>query len=111
MRRFGKFVQVKLPSGELRLLHSTCYGILGVISNEEIKLRKMYKAGQNRWIGKRPHVRGVAKNPIDHPHGGGQGKTKGGRPSVSPWGKLTKGHVTRSSKKVNKFILRNRNYV
>lgn len=82
---------VRLPSGILKLLDSKCRATIGIVSNSSHNTRKLTKAGQNRWLGKRPIVRGVAMNPIDHPHGGGEGRTKGGRPSVSPWGKPSKG--------------------
>jgi large subunit ribosomal protein L2 len=110
LRRFGAFTQIRLRSGEVRLVLSECKALMGALSNDEIKLFKLYKAGSNRLRGRRPVVRGVAKNPIDHPHGGGQGKTKGGRPSVTPWGKLTKGRGTRTTKKVNRYILKSRKY-
>lgn len=102
---YGK---VKLPSGEERLFDLNCFITLGIPSNIHNKFNKKYKAGTNRLLNKRPIVRGVAMNPVDHPHGGGQGKTKGGRPSVSPWGKLTKGVPTRSKKIRNKFIVKKR---
>nr|YP_009710044.1 ribosomal protein L2 [Coleochaete scutata]QFU80149.1 ribosomal protein L2 [Coleochaete scutata] len=82
---------VRFPSGKEQYLHPECRATIGILSNSEHQLKKLYKAGQNRWYGKRPTVRGVAMNPIDHPHGGGEGRTKGGRPSVSPWGKPSKG--------------------
>jgi len=100
---YGK---VKLPSTEERLFDLDCQLTLGTPSNSSNKFNKKYKAGTNRLLNKRPVVRGVAMNPIDHPHGGGEGKTKGGRPSVSPWGKLTKGVPTRKKSKKNKFILK-----
>jgi large subunit ribosomal protein L2 len=100
---YGK---VKLPSGEERLFDLNCSTTLGVPSNINNKFNKKYKAGTTRLLNKRPIVRGVAMNPVDHPHGGGQGKTKGGRPSVSPWGKLTKGVPTRSKSLKNKFIVK-----
>lgn len=102
---YGK---VKLPSGEERLFDLECKVTLGIPSNANNKYNKKYKAGTNRLLNRRPIVRGVAMNPVDHPHGGGQGKTKGGRPSVSPWGKLTKGVPTRSKKIKNKFIVKRR---
>ena len=82
---------IRLPSGITKLLDSRCQATIGTVSNIGHAMRKLTKAGQNRWLGKRPVVRGVAMNPVDHPHGGGEGRTKGGRPSVSPWGKPTKG--------------------
>ena len=102
------YAKVKLPSGEERLFDLNCQLTLGVPSNIHNKFNKKYKAGTNRLLNKRPTVRGVAMNPIDHPHGGGEGKTSGGRPSVSPWGKLTKGVPTRNKKIKNKFIVKYR---
>lgn len=100
-----KFITLKLPSGQYRLFNPLCNACLGVVSNENHKNNIIKKAGRSRWLNKRPTVRGVAMNPVDHPHGGGEGKTSGGRVSVSPWAKLTKGKPTRSKKKSNKFIL------
>jgi len=108
LRRRGKMAYLLLKSGELRMIKLGCRVTVGKVGNIMYKLLKFRKAGENRWRGKRPSVRGVAKNPIDHPHGGGQGKTKGGRCSVSPWGMLTKGYITRSVKKVNKLIIKSR---
>lgn len=100
---------ILLNSGERRLLKSECFAVTGQISNPEHFNKTLDKAGANRWRGIRPTVRGVAMNPVDHPHGGGEGKTSGGRPSVSPWGKLTKGVPTRKSKKKSeKLILEKR---
>ena len=84
----------------MKLVLLTCYATLGVVSNINHKTIKLGKAGRSRWLNKRPSVRGVAKNPVDHPHGGGEGKTSGGRPSVTPWGKITKGKPTRKKKKL-----------
>jgi len=95
--------RVKMPSNEERLISLNCKATIGSVSNNFFFLKKLKKAGNNRWRGIRPTVRGVAMNPVDHPHGGGEGKTSGGRVSSTPWGKLTKGKKTR--KKVNKFIL------
>jgi large subunit ribosomal protein L2 len=89
--------RVKLKSGEHRIFPIDCYASFGTVSNEAKHLRALGKAGRNRWLGRRPTVRGVAMNPIDHPHGGGEGKTSGGRPSVTPWGRPTKGQPTSSS--------------
>jgi large subunit ribosomal protein L2 len=86
----------------------TCYATVGQIGNEEHENLSFGKAGKTRWLGIRPHVRGVAMNPIDHPHGGGEGRTSGGRHPVTPWGKSTKGKKTRSNKASDKFILRSR---
>lgn len=101
----NNYAKIRLNSGELRLILLTCYATIGTVSNINHKKIKLGKAGRSRWLNKRPHVRGVAMNPIDHPHGGGEGKTSGGRPSVSPKGKITKGKPTRSKKKLNRFIL------
>jgi large subunit ribosomal protein L2 len=102
------YAQVKLRSGELRLIPSECMATIGAVSNPDHQNESLGKAGRNRWKGVRPSVRGVAMNPIDHPHGGGEGKTSGGRHPVTPWGKPTKGAKTRSKKKANKLIIRNR---
>lgn len=101
----NNYAKIRLNSGELRLILLTCYATLGVVSNVNHKKIKLGKAGRNRWLNRRPHVRGVAMNPVDHPHGGGEGKTSGGRPSVTPQGKITKGKPTRSKTKSNQFIL------
>lgn len=103
IQKTKNFARVRLVSGEQRLITLNAYASLGVISNENISLNTIGKAGRNRWYGRRPHVRGVAMNPIDHPHGGGEGKTSGGRPSVTPWGKPTKGPKTSRSR--NSLIL------
>lgn len=100
------YAQVKLASGELRLIPLDCKATIGEVSNPDQKNINIGKAGRNRWLGKRPHVRGVAMNPIDHPHGGGEGKTSGGRHPVTPWGKSTKGKKTRKNKLTSKFILK-----
>ncbi|WP_370931218.1 50S ribosomal protein L2 [Bartonella sp. DGB1] len=101
-------VILRLNSGEQRLVSSLCYATVGAVSNPDHLNIKDGKAGRSRWRGKRPHVRGVAMNPIDHPHGGGEGRTSGGRHPVSPWGKPTKGKRTRSNKTTDKFIMRSR---
>jgi len=98
-----KYSKIKLPSGEQRLILNTCFANIGKVANNIFKNIKLKKAGNKRWLGKRPKVRGVAMNPVDHPHGGGEGKTSGGRHPVSPWGKLTKGKKT--VKKKNKYII------
>jgi large subunit ribosomal protein L2 len=103
IQKTKNFARVRLVSGEQRLITLNAYASLGVISNENISLNTIGKAGRSRWYGRRPHVRGVAMNPIDHPHGGGEGKTSGGRPSVTPWGKPTKGPKTSRSR--NSLIL------
>lgn len=102
------YAQIRLSSGELRLIRGECMATVGSVSNPDNQNQKLAKAGRNRWLGKRPSVRGVAMNPIDHPHGGGEGRTSGGRHPVTPWGKPTKGKKTRSNKATNKFIVRSR---
>jgi len=101
-----KYAKLKLRSGEQRFVSLNCTATLGTVSNENHNLISIGKAGRSRWLNKRPIVRGVAMNPVDHPHGGGEGKTSGGRPSVTPWGKPTKGQPTSRSK--NKLIIINR---
>lgn len=104
----GAYVTLRLRSGEMRKIESECRATLGEIGNSEHMLRSLGKAGASRWRGVRPTVRGVAMNPVDHPHGGGEGKTSGGRHPVSPWGVPTKGYKTRSNKRTDKFIVRRR---
>ncbi|NQZ84050.1 MAG: 50S ribosomal protein L2 [Colwellia sp.] len=104
----GAYVTLRLRSGEMRKVESDCRATLGEIGNAEHMLRSLGKAGASRWRGVRPTVRGVAMNPVDHPHGGGEGKTSGGRHPVSPWGVPTKGYKTRSNKRTDKFIVRRR---
>jgi len=99
---------LRLNSGEQRLVPGACFATVGAVSNPNHANINDGKAGRSRWRGKRPHVRGVAMNPVDHPHGGGEGRTSGGRHPVSPWGKPTKGKRTRSNKATNKFIMRSR---
>ncbi|WP_237154911.1 50S ribosomal protein L2 [Oryzibacter oryziterrae] len=99
---------VRLNSGEQRKVLGTCFATIGAVSNPDHANVSIGKAGRNRWLGKRPVVRGVAMNPIDHPHGGGEGRTSGGRHPVTPWGKPTKGKKTRSNKSTDKFIVRSR---
>ena len=99
---------LKLGSGEQRLVHAGCMATVGAVSNADHSNVSIGKAGRNRWLGWRPSVRGVAMNPIDHPHGGGEGRTSGGRHPVTPWGKPTKGKKTRRNKATQKFILRSR---
>jgi large subunit ribosomal protein L2 len=99
---------VKLGSGEQRLVHGDCMATVGAVSNPDHSNISIGKAGRNRWLGWKPSVRGVAMNPVDHPHGGGEGRTSGGRHPVTPWGKPTKGKKTRSNKQSTKFILRSR---
>ena len=118
-RSAGSYVQVigkdlsysilRLTSGEVRLVLSTCMCSIGAVSNQDNQNQNFGKAGRKRWMGKRPSVRGVAMNPIDHPHGGGEGKTSGGRHPVTPWGKPTKGKRTRNNKKTDRLIIRRRN--
>ena len=104
--REGAYVTVRLRSGEMRKVLSECRATLGEVSNGEHSLRSLGKAGATRWRGVRPTVRGVAMNPVDHPHGGGEGRTSGGRHPVSPWGVKTKGLKTRSNKRTDKMIVR-----
>jgi large subunit ribosomal protein L2 len=106
--REGAYVTVRLRSGEMRRVLGECRATLGEVSNGEHSLRSLGKAGANRWRGIRPTVRGVAMNPVDHPHGGGEGRTPGGRHPVSPWGFPTKGAKTRSNKRTDKMIVRRR---
>ncbi|MFN3688922.1 50S ribosomal protein L2 [Salinarimonas sp.] len=102
------YVAIRLTSGEQRLVHGQCFATVGAVSNPDHMNISMGKAGRNRWLGRRPHNRGVAMNPIDHPHGGGEGRTSGGRHPVTPWGKPTKGRKTRSNKRTEKFIVSSR---
>ncbi len=106
--REGRYATVRLRSGEMRKVLSDCRATLGEVSNSEHSLRKLGKAGAARWRGVRPTVRGVAMNPVDHPHGGGEGRTSGGRHPVSPWGTPTKGYKTRSNKRTDGLIVRRR---
>jgi large subunit ribosomal protein L2 len=118
-RSAGAFVQIvgrgdagytilRLNSGEQRLVHGSCMASVGAVSNPDHANINIGKAGRNRWLGWRPHVRGVAMNPIDHPHGGGEGRTSGGRHPVTPWGKPTKGKKTRQNKATDRLIVRRR---
>jgi len=102
------YAQLRLSSGELRMVRGECRATIGAVSNPDQQNTKLGKAGRSRWLGKRPSVRGVAMNPIDHPHGGGEGPTSGGRHPVSPWGKPTKGKRTRNNKKTDALIMRSR---
>ncbi|MDG4606347.1 MAG: 50S ribosomal protein L2 [Candidatus Contendobacter sp.] len=106
--REGSYATLRLRSGEIRKVHVDCKATIGIVGNEEHNLRSLGKAGAQRWRGIRPTVRGVAMNPVDHPHGGGEGRTSGGRHPVSPWGVPTKGYKTRSNKRTDKFIVRRR---
>jgi large subunit ribosomal protein L2 len=102
------YALLRLNSGEQRLVHGACMATVGAVSNPDAANVSIGKAGRNRWLGKRPSVRGVAMNPVDHPHGGGEGRTSGGRHPVTPWGKPTKGKRTRQNKATDKYILRSR---
>jgi large subunit ribosomal protein L2 len=102
------YAQIKMPSGETRMVHLDCYATIGQVGNLNSENVAIGKAGRTRWLGKRPTVRGVAMNPIDHPHGGGEGKTSGGRHPVSPWGLPTKGYKTRNNKRTQRFIIKRR---
>ncbi len=103
------YAQVKLMSGELRVVRAECMATIGAVSNPDNMNQSIGKAGRQRWLGKRPHNRGVVMNPVDHPHGGGEGRTSGGRHPVTPWGKPTKGYKTRSNKRTDGLIVRRRN--
>jgi large subunit ribosomal protein L2 len=102
------YVTLRLNSGEQRLVHGQCFATVGAVSNPDHMNTSLGKAGRSRWLGRRPHNRGVTMNPIDHPHGGGEGRTSGGRHPVTPWGKPTKGKKTRSNKSTTKFIVSSR---
>jgi large subunit ribosomal protein L2 len=104
----GDYAQVKLPSGEVRMVGVDCHATIGQVGNLEHKNVSVGKAGRTRWKGRRPHNRGVSMNPVDHPHGGGEGKTSGGRHPVTPWGMPTKGFKTRNNKRTQKFIVKRR---
>jgi len=109
MAKEKNYAQVRLPSGEVRLVHLDCKATIGVVGNTDHKNISIGKAGRSRWLGRRPKVRGVAMNPIDHPHGGGEGRTSGGRHPVTPWGVPTKGYKTRKKRKPSdKYIVRRR---
>lgn len=106
--RDSGYAQLRLKSGEMRMVHQNCCATVGAVSNPDHMNINLGKAGRKRWLGKRPQVRGVAMNPVDHPHGGGEGRTSGGRHPVTPWGKPTKGARTRTNKASNKYIIRSR---
>lgn len=107
--RDGGYAQVRLASGEMRMVRGECMATVGTVSNEDHMNINLGKAGRNRHLGRRPHNRGTTMNPVDHPHGGGEGKTAGGRHPVSPWGQPTKGHKTRTNKRTDHLIIRRRN--
>ncbi len=107
--REGAYATLRLRSGEMRKIHVECRATIGEVGHSEHNLRKLGKAGASRWRGVRPTVRGVAMNPVDHPHGGGEGRTSGGRHPVSPWGTPTKGAKTRKNKRTDSMIVRRRN--
>ena len=108
MAKEGKFALLKLPSGEVRMVRLECRASIGQVGNIEQENVSLGKAGRSRWLGRRPHVRGVAMNPVDHPHGGGEGKSSGGRHPVTPWGVPTKGYKTVRSKKSDKYVVKKR---
>ena len=107
--RDSDYAQLKLSSGEMRIVHADCMATIGAVSNPDHMNQSFGKAGRTRWKGKRPHNRGVVMNPIDHPHGGGEGRTSGGRHPVSPWGTPAKGYKTRHNKKTDQYIIRRAN--
>jgi large subunit ribosomal protein L2 len=108
MAKDGDYAQVKLPSGEVRKIHVLCRATVGQVSNIEHQNLSLGKAGRSRWLGRRPHNRGVTMNPVDHPMGGGEGRTSGGRHPCSPWGQLAKGMKTRNNKRTNVMIVKQR---
>ncbi|MCS6858431.1 MAG: 50S ribosomal protein L2 [Sandaracinaceae bacterium] len=108
MAKDQDYAQVRLPSGEVRLIHLDCRATIGQVSNIQHDRVSLGKAGRSRWLGRRPHNRGVSMNPVDHPLGGGEGKSKGGRHPCSPWGQLAKGLKTRNNKRTDKFIIKRR---
>lgn len=108
MAKEGKYAQVKLPSGEVRMVLQECMATIGQVGNIDHENINIGKAGRSRWLGRRPKVRGVAMNPVDHPHGGGEGRTSGGRHPVTPWGIPTKGYKTRTNKTSTRFIIKKR---
>jgi large subunit ribosomal protein L2 len=103
------YAQIKLMSGELRIVRGECMATIGAVSNPDNSNQSLGKAGRSRWLGRKPHQRGVVMNPVDHPHGGGEGRTSGGRHPVTPWGKPTKGYKTRVNKRTDSLIIRRRN--
>jgi len=108
MAREGKMATLRLPSGEMRMVHIDCVATVGEVGNSEHENQRIGKAGRSRWLGKRPNVRGVAMNPVDHPMGGGEGRSSGGRHPCTPWGKPTKGRKTRNNKRSDKYIVKRR---
>jgi large subunit ribosomal protein L2 len=108
MAKEGDYVTLRVPSGEVRMVHATCAATIGEVGNAEHENIVLGKAGKSRWLGRRPHVRGVAMNPVDHPMGGGEGKSSGGRHPCSPWGQPAKGKKTRGHKPSDRFIVRRR---
>jgi large subunit ribosomal protein L2 len=108
MAREGKWATLRLPSGEMRMVHIDCMATVGEVGNSEHENQRIGKAGRSRWLGKRSNVRGVAMNPVDHPMGGGEGRSSGGRHPCTPWGKPTKGAKTRSNKRSDKYIVKRR---
>lgn len=109
MAKDGDYAQVKLPSGEVRRVHLDCYATVGQMGNSERGVLSLGKAGRKRWLGRRPHNRGVVMNPVDHPMGGGEGRSSGGRHPCTPWGVPTKGYKTRNNKRTDSMIVRRRN--
>lgn len=109
MAKEGDYAQIKLPSGEVRRVHLDCFATVGQVGNLEHENVSFGKAGRRRWLGRRPHNRGVSMNPVDHPMGGGEGKTSGGRHPTTPWGVPTKGYKTRNNKRTDEMIVRRRN--
>ena len=108
MAKEGRLATLRMPSGEMRYVSVNCYATVGQVGNLEHQNISLGKAGRNRWLGRRPKVRGTAMNPVDHPHGGGEGKSKGGRHPVTPWGVPTKGYKTRRNKRTARFIVKRR---
>ncbi len=108
MAKDAAYAQIRMPSGEVRKVHILCRATVGQVSNIEAQNVSLGKAGRRRWLGRRPHNRGVTMNPVDHPMGGGEGRTSGGRHPCSPWGKLAKGLKTRNNKRTNFMIVKNR---
>jgi len=108
MAKEGVYAQIRLPSGEVRKVHLDCYATIGAVSNSEHSNIALGKAGRSRWKGRRPHNRGVTMNPVDHPMGGGEGRSSGGRHPTTPWGKPTKGYKTRRNKRTSNMIVRRR---